>query len=289
MNQPFPAHIFRAYDIRGKVSLLSTGVIDAIAHGLAQQYQAAGQTRVAIGYDARISSPAFAETIRRIFQDYAIEAAIIGCCSSPMLYYTARQFDGNGVMVTASHNPKEDNGIKWIIAGEPPCPEMIQQVAQKAKLHVNSSLSCLNDLPHQIIPEFCLQYQQEMLEDIQLKRPFKVVLDGLNGSAGRCANLVLQKLGCEVTALRCEANGHFPDHAPDPSQEAHLQTLRQVVMQQQADLGIALDGDGDRLVLVDEQGVIISANQLLCVFVDICKTRPYTCLLAFDAKCYTMI
>ena len=131
MNQPFPAHIFRAYDIRGKVSLLSTGVIDAIAHGLAQQYQAAGQTRVAIGYDARISSPAFAETIRRIFQDYAIEAAIIGCCSSPMLYYTARQFDGNGVMVTASHNPKEDNGIKWIIAGEPPCPEMIQQVAQK--------------------------------------------------------------------------------------------------------------------------------------------------------------
>src|SRR5690606_35590345 len=112
MNQPFPAHIFRAYDIRGKVSLLSTGVIDAIAHGLAQQYQAAGQTRVAIGYDARISSPAFAETIRCIFQDYAIEAAIIGCCSSPMLDYTARQFDGNGVMVTASHNPKEDNGIK---------------------------------------------------------------------------------------------------------------------------------------------------------------------------------
>lgn len=289
MNQPFPAHIFRAYDIRGKVSLLSIGVIDAIAHGLAQQYQAAGQTRVAIGYDARISSPAFAETIRRIFQDYAIEAAIIGCCSSPMLYYTARQFGGNGVMVTASHNPKEDNGIKWIIAGEPPCPEMIQQVAQKAKLHVNSSLSCVNDLPHQIIPEFCLRYQQEMLEDIQLKRPFKVVLDGLNGSAGRCANLVLQKLGCEVTALRCEANGHFPDHAPDPSQEAHLQTLRQVVMQQQADLGIALDGDGDRLVLVDEQGVIISADQLLCLFAEICMTATKACQFVYDVKCSTLI
>ncbi|MGL6082559.1 MAG: phosphomannomutase/phosphoglucomutase, partial [Gammaproteobacteria bacterium] len=234
MNHPFPMHIFRAYDIRGKVSLLGAGIIDAIAHGLAQQYQAAGQTRVAIGYDARISSPAFADTIARIFEDYSLEVTIVGCCSSPMLYFTARQFDGNGIMVTASHNPKEDNGIKWIIDGEPPCPEMIQQVAQLAKSHCDSQLLGLAELPHQIIPEFCLQYQQGILEDIQLKRSFKVVLDGLHGSAGRCADLVLRKMGCEVTALRCEANGHFPDHAPDPSQDKHLETLRQTVMQQQA-------------------------------------------------------
>ena len=174
MNHPFPMHIFRAYDIRGKVSLLGAGIIDAIAHGLAQQYQAAGQTRVAIGYDARISSPAFADIIARIFKDYSLEATIIGCCSSPMLYFTARQFDGNGIMVTASHNPKEDNGIKWIIDGEPPCPEMIQQVAQLAKSHCDSQLITLAELPHQIIPEFCLQYQQGILEDIQLKRSFKV-------------------------------------------------------------------------------------------------------------------
>ena len=122
MNHLFPMHIFRAYDIRGKVSVLGAGIIDAIAHGLAQQYQAARQTRGAIGYDAPRSSPAFAETIRRIFQAYSIEATIVGCCSSPMLYFTARQFDGNGIMVTASHNPKEDNGIKWIVSGEPPRP-----------------------------------------------------------------------------------------------------------------------------------------------------------------------
>ena len=289
MNHPFPMHIFRAYDIRGKVSLLGAGIIDAIAHGLAQQYQTAGQTRVAIGYDARISSPAFADTIARIFKDYSLEATIVGCCSSPMLYFTARQFDGNGIMVTASHNPKEDNGIKWIIDGEPPCPEMIQQVAQLAKSHCDSQLITLAELPHQIIPEFCLQYQQGILEDIQLKRSFKVILDGLHGSAGRCADLVLRKMGCEVTALRCEANGHFPDHAPDPSQDKHLETLRQTVMQQQADLGIALDGDGDRLVLIDEHGQIITADQLLCLFAEICLSDSAPRQFVYDVKCSTLV
>ena len=289
MNHPFPMHIFRAYDIRGKVSLLGAGIIDAIAHGLAQQYQAAGQTRVAIGYDARISSPAFADIIARIFKDYSLEATIIGCCSSPMLYFTARQFDGNGIMVTASHNPKEDNGIKWIIDGEPPCPEMIQQVAQLAKSHCDSQLITLAELPHQIIPEFCMQYQQGILEDIQLKRSFKVILDGLHGSAGRCADLVLRKMGCEVIALRCEANGHFPDHAPDPSQDKHLETLRQTVMQQQADLGIALDGDGDRLVLIDEHGQIITADQLLCLFAEICLSDSAPRQFVYDVKCSTLV
>ncbi|MCO8062572.1 phosphomannomutase/phosphoglucomutase [Acinetobacter lwoffii] len=289
MNHPFPMHIFRAYDIRGKVSLLGAGIIDAIAHGLAQQYQAAGQTRVAIGYDARISSPAFADIIARIFKDYSLEATIVGCCSSPMLYFTARQFDGNGIMVTASHNPKEDNGIKWIIDGEPPCPEMIQQVAQLAKSHCDSQLITLAELPHQIIPEFCMQYQQGILEDIQLKRSFKVILDGLHGSAGRCADLVLRKMGCEVIALRCEANGHFPDHAPDPSQDKHLETLRQTVMQQQADLGIALDGDGDRLVLIDEHGQIITADQLLCLFAEICLSDSAPRQFVYDVKCSTLV
>ncbi|MGE8538941.1 MAG: phosphomannomutase/phosphoglucomutase [Acinetobacter sp.] len=289
MNHLFPMHIFRAYDIRGKVSVLGTGIINAIAHGLAQQYQAAGQTRVAIGYDARLSSPVFAETIRHIFQDYSIQATIIGCCSSPMLYFTARQFDGNGIMVTASHNPKEDNGIKWLVCGEPPCPEMIQQVAQLAKPHCGSQQLSVTQQMHQVIPEFCLKYQQGILDDIQLKHSFKVVLDGLNGSAGRCANLVLQKMGCEVTALRCDANGHFPDHAPDPSQDKHLETLCQTVMRQQADLGIALDGDGDRVVLIDAQGQIITADQLLCLFAEICLSATPPRQFVYDVKCSTLV
>src|SRR5690606_20488203 len=113
LQHPFPMHIFRAYDIRGKVALLDAGVIAAIAHGLARQYQAAGQTRIAIGYDARLSSPAYAKIIQQIFQQNGLEATIIGCCSSPMLYFNTQDFDGNGIMITASHNPREDNGLKW--------------------------------------------------------------------------------------------------------------------------------------------------------------------------------
>ena len=129
----FPIHIFRAYDIRGKVSLLNAEMVQAIAHGLAQQYIRAGQTQLVIGYDARLSSPSYAHIIFEVCAEYQLKATIIGCCSSPMLYYIARQYAGNGIMVTASHNPKTDNGIKWIVQGEPPCPEKIQQVAQDSK------------------------------------------------------------------------------------------------------------------------------------------------------------
>ena len=189
----FPIHIFRAYDIRGKVSVLNAEMVRGIAHGLAQQYLRAGQTELAIGYDARLSSPYYAQIIQDVCREYALKTIIIGCCSSPMLYCIARQFGGNGIMVTASHNPKTDNGIKWIVQGEPPCPEMIQQVGQDSKKYfVPKAVSTDQHIEHQIFPEYCLQYQHTLLSDIKISQPFKVVLDGLNGSAGRCAALVLR-------------------------------------------------------------------------------------------------
>ncbi len=289
LQHPFPMHIFRAYDIRGKVALLDAGVVAAIAHGLARQYQVAGQTRVAIGYDARLSSPAYAKIIQQIFKQYRLEATIIGCCSSPMLYFNAQAFDGNGIMITASHNPREDNGLKWLIAGEPPCPDMIQRVGQEAKQYYSDDLPAAILAEHEIIPEYCLNYQHAMLDDIQLKPGYRVVLDGLNGSAGRCAALILEKLGCELTKLRTEANGHFPDHAPDPSQDVHLQKLKATVLSTGADLGIALDGDGDRVVLIDGQGKIVGADQLLCLCAEIClKNRPGQ-EFVFDVKCSSLV
>ena len=286
----FPIHIFRAYDIRGKVSLLNAEMVQAIAHGLAQQYIRAGQTQLVIGYDARLSSPSYAHIIFEVCAEYQLKATIIGCCSSPMLYYIARQYAGNGIMVTASHNPKTDNGIKWIVQGEPPCPEKIQQVAQDSKaFFIPKQAVHQSQTEHQIFPEFCLQYQQSLLSDIQLKHPIKVVLDGLNGSAGRCATLVLKKLGCEVTAIRCEADGNFPDHAPDPSQEIHLTKICHTVQEQQASMGIALDGDGDRLVLIDEHGKIISADRLLCLFAEMCLADHPECEIVYDVKCSTMV
>lgn len=286
----FPAQLFRAYDIRGKVSLLSPELIVAIGHALAQQYLAAKQQQVVIGYDARLTSPSYAKLIQKVLMQHGLQAELIGCCSSPMLYYTARYFQGNGIMITASHNPKSDNGIKWLLQGEPPTPEMIQQIAVGAKQAFQPEQKVnLPVEPHQVIVRYCLNYQQGVLSDIHLQRRFKVVLDGLNGAAGRCAALVLEKLGCEVIQLRCDANGEFPDHAPDPSQAAHLQLLCRTVLTHQADLGIALDGDGDRVVVVDELGTIISADRLLALFAEMCLKQHPQGEVVYDVKCSSMV
>nr|WP_277603406.1 phosphomannomutase/phosphoglucomutase [Acinetobacter dispersus] len=284
-------NIFRAYDIRGKLSNLTPNIICSIAYALASQYKNAEQTHVVIGYDARLTSPTYANILQHIFEQQGLQVTNIGCCSSPMMYYIARDFGGNGVMVTASHNPKSDNGIKWILKGEPPTPETIQQVGQFAQISIPNLEDILHskNTEHHIVPKYCLQYQQALISDIQLARPLKIVLDGLHGSAGRCAKLVLEKLGCEVIALRCEANGHFPDHAPDPSHAEHLVKLQAAIVAEKVDLGIALDGDGDRLVLLDEQAHIISPDRLLSLFAQICLQQHPHKEIVFDVKCSRMV
>ncbi|MCH7388976.1 phosphomannomutase/phosphoglucomutase [Acinetobacter dispersus] len=291
IKHTFPLNIFRAYDIRGKLSNLTPNIICSIAYALASQYKNAEQTHVVIGYDARLTSPTYANILQHIFEQQGLQVTNIGCCSSPMMYYIARDFGGNGVMVTASHNPKSDNGIKWILKGEPPTPETIQQVGQFAQISIPNLEDILHskNTEHHIVPKYCLQYQQALISDIQLARPLKIVLDGLHGSAGRCAKLVLEKLGCEVIALRCEANGHFPDHAPDPSHAEHLVKLQAAIVAEKVDLGIALDGDGDRLVLLDEQAHIISPDRLLSLFAQICLQQHPHKEIVFDVKCSRMV
>ncbi|ENW08792.1 phosphomannomutase/phosphoglucomutase [Acinetobacter beijerinckii] len=290
IKHTFPLNIFRAYDIRGQLSNLTPDVIHSIAYALVAQYKDAQQNRIIMGYDARLTSPYYAAIIQHIFQQQGFEVTNIGCCSSPMMYYIARDFDGNGIMITASHNPKSDNGIKWILNGEPPSPEVIQKIGLLAESSIGHILPNFNlEQSHKIVPQYCLQYQQSIISDIRLSRPLKVVLDGLHGSAGRCAKLVLEKLGCEVIAIRCEANGHFPDHAPDPSHAEHLTQLQASIISERADLGIALDGDGDRVVLIDEHAHIISPDRLISLFAEIClKQHPHK-QIVFDVKCSKMV
>ncbi|AJB49132.1 phosphomannomutase [Acinetobacter nosocomialis] len=290
VRHSFPKNIFRAYDIRGKLSYLTTDVVRSIAYGLAQQYKQAEQTQLVIGYDARLTSPAYAHLIEEILVEQGLTVTNIGCCSTPMMYYIAREFGGNGIMVTASHNPKSDNGIKWILRGEPPSPEMIQQVGEFAQTYVPTHpISLLELSTPQFQSEFCKKYQQAIFDDIQLKRPLKVVLDGLHGSAGHCAKLVLEKIGCEVIALRTTPNGEFPDHAPDPSHAAHLKELRKTIVEQRADIGIALDGDGDRVVLLDEKANILTADRLLSLFAQMCLEQQPDKEIVFDVKCSLMV
>lgn len=295
----FPFKIFRAYDIRGKIEVLKPELIQAIASALADQFIANGQKQITLGYDARLTSPAFAQIILHVLQEKNIQVIEIGCCSTPQLYFAARQTQGNGIMVTASHNPKSDNGIKWVMCSEPPSPEMIQNIGIAAAGYLNQNSveqietirSHFRDLslPHQLKSEYCQSYQAALLKDIHLPKRLKVVIDGLNGSAGFCANLVLKKLGCDVIAIRCNADGNFPDHAPDPSQATHLELLRQNVLNHQADIGIALDGDGDRVVLLDEHAHIISADRLLALFAQMCLKDHPQHEIVFDVKCSSMV
>lgn len=281
--------IFRAYDIRGHVDDLSLSTIYAIAKALCLEYQRLEQRRIVIGYDARLNSASFAQIIADIFKNAHFQVAIIGQCSTPMLFFSARQYAGNGIMVTASHNPKHDNGIKWIYQNQPPSPEEIQHIGHLAtKLYQNDHHQATSPI-HSEFESFFKDYSQFILEDIQIKKTYTVILDGLNGSAGHIAHRILTELGCNVIDFRCDANGHFPHHAPDPSVKKHLYELQKLVIQHQADLGIALDGDGDRLVLIDELGNIIDADRLLCLFSEIClKKQPFK-EIVYDVKCSTMV
>ncbi len=289
-KQIFPKSIFRAYDIRGHLGLLRPEIVQAIAYGLVNQFKQTQQQRIVLGYDARLTSPHYAEIIRQVFLQQQFEVIELGCCSSPMLYFIAQLYDGHGVMVTASHNPKSDNGIKWIINNLPPSPQQIQQVAQIASESIFPLLNVPNHIKkHLIQREYTKKYEKYLLKDIQLKKPFKIVLDAMHGSAGYCARRVLKKLGCNVIDLRCKANGHFPDHAPDPSKEQNLLKVKQKILQSGADLGLVLDGDGDRLVLLDENAQLICADRLLSLFSEICLQKHPQAEIVFDVKCSTMV
>ena len=290
----FPLQIYRAYDIRGKVSVLTPHVVWATACALAKDYLDAGEKTISLGYDARLTSPYYAAIMADVFQQHGLVVKEVGCCSSPMLYFMSRLSAGNGVMITASHNPKSDNGIKWLMQGEPPSAEKIQQIGSAAKqFFVQSTDQAFLDQSAKHIHYFdqhvCERYRQHLQHDIQLNTPFKIVLDGLNGSAGRCAVHVLKQLGCEVIALRTDANGHFPDHAPDPSQTKHLHLIQQAILDHRADVGIALDGDGDRLVLLDEHAQVITADRLLALFADMTLAAHPEHEVVYDVKCSTLV
>lgn len=287
--------IFRAYDIRGHVNDLTPEVVIAIAQALCAYYQQQQQHQIVIGYDARHYSLDYAKIMYYIFQEAGFTVKLIGQCSTPMMYFSAQSYGGNGIMVTASHNPKHDNGIKWIAKTHPPTPEQIQWVGQHAH-HIFSTLPPntlfkINQLPYPPahFDHFYKSYQHYIQQDIQLPSSFKIVLDGLHGSAGHIAQRLLKAFNCEIISLRCQANGDFPDHAPDPSVNAHVQQLKQRVLSTHADLGIALDGDGDRLVLIDELGNIINADQCLCLFAELCLAHHPHHQIVYDVKCSTMV
>jgi phosphomannomutase/phosphoglucomutase len=278
------AAIFRAYDIRGIVgsSLTREGVYD-IGRALGTEAKAQGCKTLVVGRDGRTSSRDLSESLAQGIVSTGCNVLDIGMVPTPVLYFVAHHIEGrSGVMITGSHNPAQYNGLKMVIKGETLAGDRIQQL--KACID-NQAYAA--DIPGTIErnERFANEYIGTISEDVHLARPMRVVLDCGNGVAGELGPLLLRTLGCEVIELFCEVDGSFPNHHPDPSKPENLKELITAVRHYQADLGLAFDGDGDRLGVIDSNGKIIWPDRQMMLFAkDVLARKPGSEII-YDVKC----
>lgn len=277
-----PAVIFRDYDIRGNADqYLSNDLARLIGMAIGSEAQARGETRLAVAMDGRNSSPRLKEhLIQGIIQSGA-HAIDIGAVPSPVLYFVTETTDvRSGVIVTASHNPASDNGFKIVIAGKTLSDDGIQ--ALRERIDTNNLMTGSGEI---FTEDHTEAYIEKITSDIALSSQLKVVVDCGNGIAGEIAPRIFSDLGCDVVPLFCDVDGNFPNHDPDPSVPANLKALIERVTAEGADLGIALDGDGDRLVAVTSSGKVALPDRLMMIYAkDIVARNPGTDII-FDVKC----
>lgn len=276
-----PPSIFRPYDIRGIVGdTLTPRIVYLI--GRAFGSQAAGQRvrRVVVGRDGRSSSPALQAALVDGLRASGRDVIDVGEVPTPVVYFAARQLGTGGcIAVTGSHNPPAYNGLKLVLRGRPLHSGHIQGL--RARIEAGDFVGGAGGLRR---ADALPAYLQRITADVRLARPLRVALDCGNGVGGRVGPTLLRRLGCEVTELYCEVDGRFPQHHPNPSDPANLADLARVVTAQGLDLGLALDGDADRLGAVDGNGRIIHPDRLLMLFArDILRRRPGATIV-YDIK-----
>ena len=274
--------IFRAYDIRGVVgSTLQPETAYWIGRAIGAQSLAQNEPYVSVGRDGRLSGPELLAQLIQGLVDAGCHVSDVGLVPTPALYYATHTLTGKtGVMLTGSHNPPNYNGFKVLIAGDTLANEQIQALHQRLK---NNDLTRAQGSITQV--DILDRYYQQILGDVVLARRLKVVVDCGNGAAGVIAPRLLEALNCEVVPLFCEVDGHFPNHHPDPSKPENLADLIATVKRTGADLGVAFDGDGDRIGVVTNAGTIIYPDRLLMLFAkDVIARNPGTDVI-FDVKC----
>lgn len=279
-----PAPIFKAYDIRGIVDdTLTVEVVHQIGLALGSLAEERGEHHLCVGYDGRLSSPALAAALAEGIREAGIGVIHLGMVTTPMLYFATHYLakTGSGVMITGSHNPPQYNGLKMVIAGETLSSEAIQVLRQRIiQQQFNQPDQPGEDSHYDIFPA----YQEAIVSDIQLARPVRVVIDCGNGVAGAYAPALFKSLGCEVDALFCEVDGHFPNHHPDPAEAKNLQDVMHCLHTGEAEIGLAFDGDGDRLGVVTKSGQIIRSDRQLMLFVEDVLTQQPGSHVVYDVK-----
>lgn len=278
----FPHQIFKAYDIRGIVdSALSEDITFQIGQAVGSEVIASGGNSIVIGRDGRLSGPRLAEALSNGLRAAGVNVVDIGLAPSPVVYYSSYALDiPSCIAITGSHNPPDYNGLKMVVDGTTLSAERIQQLKQRI-LNNDFSSGEGSYRSQEIIGD----YISRIVGDIQLSKPLKIVIDCGNGVAGATAPTVFSQIGCQVVELFSEVDGTFPNHHPDPSQIDNLQDLIQAVDAHQADLGLAFDGDGDRLGVISSKGEIIWPDRQMILFArDILQRNPGSEII-YDVKC----
>lgn len=280
MSTP-PKEIFKAYDIRGIVGkTLTNEIVEQIGHAIGSEAVARKQHTIAIGRDGRLSGESFAQALARGIQKSGINVIDVGRVATPIVYFAAFQLHTDcGVMITGSHNPPDYNGLKMVLAGETLSGDTIQSLRTRIETgnltHGAGSYSQYNIAP---------EYIARIVGDIKLARPLNITVDCGNGVAGDFAADLYRQLGCTVTELFCEVDGNFPNHHPDPSDPHNLQDLIAALRDNSSEIGLAFDGDGDRLGVVTKDGKIIYPDRQLMLFAAEVLSRNPGAEIIFDVK-----
>ncbi|MEK9774981.1 MAG: phosphomannomutase/phosphoglucomutase [Quisquiliibacterium sp.] len=278
--------IFKAYDIRGVVErTLTVDAVRAIGLALGSLALAKGIAEAVLGRDGRLSGPTLVGALVQGFRDAGVSVIDIGQVTTPVVYYATYELGtGTGVAVTGSHNPPEYNGLKMMIGGEALYGDAIQDLAASI---ADGALRPVPQAERGGLRSIDLsaRYLQRVTGDVKLSRPMKVAIDCGNGVAGAFAPAMFRALGCEVTELFCEVDGNFPNHHPDPAHPENLVDLQRCLASTDCEIGLAFDGDGDRVGVVTKKGSIIFPDrQLMLLAADVLSRNPGAQII-YDVKC----
>ena len=277
------ASIFKAYDIRGVVpSTVNEPVAEALGRAFGSIALAQGEQTVAVGRDGRLSGPALSAALIRGLVASGVDVVDIGMATTPMLYYAASTLASSGIQITGSHNPKDYNGFKMVLAGRAIYGEDIQALRRSMEAEGWAAPARAGQITQ---VDVLAAYRDRIVADIKLTRPMKIVIDSGNGIAGASAPGIFRALGCEVTELFSEVDGTFPNHHPDPSKPENLKDLITALQSGDAELGLAFDGDGDRLGIVTRDGNNIYPDRQMMLFARDVLSRAPGGAIVFDVKC----
>ncbi len=282
-SHPFPAAAFKAYDIRGIVpTALNPEFARELGRGLAARAKSAGVSTLVVGRDGRLSSPMLASALEQGMRDGGVNTIDVGMVPTPLVYFAAYTLEtGSGVAVTGSHNPPEYNGFKMMMAGATLHGDSIRDL--RDEVAAGPVTAATPGTGREI--DILTPYLARVLGDIKLARPMKIAVDCGNGVAGAVAPQLFRGLGCEVTELFCDVDGTFPNHHPDPAEPHNLEDLIHCVKTTDCEIGLAFDGDGDRLGVVTKSGEIIWPDRQLILYArDVLERCPGSTII-YDVKC----